>query len=121
MALHHDQAALETRAYPVSKATIKILVADTHDITDKSQTTSLMGCGARDVKTGPRIFERYGLAPTSGSSSIYDGESLLITNTATNHRIIQTVLGVIEDTLRLREVEVDMGPSDPFTQKTNEN
>ena len=120
VALNHDRAAMETRAYPLSKAALKILVADVHDIDGGPHSDSLVGCDAWRAKKGPGIFERHGLVPTQSSSSIYDGEALLITNTAENHRIIQNVLGIIEDTLRLREVEVDIEPIDPFIKKADE-
>ncbi len=114
VSLNHGSPTMETKAYPVTKAAIKILVADTHDLDAEYQPASLVGCDAWRAKKGPGIFERYGLVPTQGSSSIYDGEALLITNTPENHRIIQNVLGIIEDTLRLREVEVNIEPIDPF-------
>lgn len=116
VSIDHDRAEMETRAYPVSKATLKILVADTQDRDAGPHPDSLVGCSAWRATKGPGIFERHGLVPTQGSSSIYDGEALLITNTVENHRIIQSVLSIIEDTLRLREVEVDIEPIDPFAQ-----
>lgn len=120
VSLDHDRAKMETRAYPVSKATLKILVADTHDRDAGPHPDSMVGCCAWRATKGPSLFERHGVVPKKNSLYIYDGAALLITDTIKNHRVIQSVLSIIDDTLRLQEVEVDIEPIDPFAQRKDE-